>query len=115
MKTATVRDLRNRYTSPLDWIEADVKAGGLRLAICNHASIIDEAKRLSSTRTLAEGHRSFDNLHVASALVLQADLFLTFDAKRKRLAEAEGILVPGERLTSPRAPRSAAPRAGGCS
>lgn len=69
----------------------------------------------SSTRTLAAGHRSFDILHVASALVLQADLFLTFDAKRKRLAEAEGILVPGERLTSPRAPRSAAPRAGGCS
>lgn len=74
-------------------VEADVKAGRLRLAVCNLASVIDEAKRLSTAHTLAEGHRSFDILHVAAALVLKADHFLTFDAKQKQLAEAEGMQV----------------------
>jgi predicted nucleic acid-binding protein len=75
-------------------VEADVKAGRLRSAVCNLASVIEEAKRLSSTHTLSEGHRSFDIVHVAAALVLKADLFLTFDLKQKQLAEAEGIQVP---------------------
>ena len=33
-------------------------------------------------------------LHVAAALQLKARHFLTFDANQKRLAEAEGLIVP---------------------
>jgi len=40
------------------------------------------------------GHRGFDILHVAAALILEADEFLTFDANQKRLAELEGLKVP---------------------
>jgi hypothetical protein len=33
-------------------------------------------------------------LHVAAAIHLGAELFLTFDANQKKLAEAEGMVVP---------------------
>ncbi len=73
--------------------EAALRQGRLVAAVCNLADILDEATRLSSTHTLAGGHRAFDILHVASALVLGADEFLTFDGNQKRLAEAEGLNV----------------------
>ncbi len=62
--------------------------------VLNLAEVIDEAKRLSATHTLNGGHRGFDILHVASAMRLSVDTFLTFDAKQKQLAEAEGLSVP---------------------
>ncbi|MFZ4765965.1 MAG: hypothetical protein ACOYMN_13525 [Roseimicrobium sp.] len=56
--------------------------------------MVDEAKRLSTLRTTTGGHRSFDILHVASALTLKATHFRTFDGNQKKLAEAEGLIVP---------------------
>jgi predicted nucleic acid-binding protein len=38
--------------------------------------------------------RSLDVLHVASALVLHAETFYTFDEKQRKLAKAEGLLAP---------------------
>jgi len=35
-----------------------------------------------------------DILHVATAIELGAKEFLTFDTDQKKLAEAEGLLVP---------------------
>lgn len=74
--------------------EADRAGGRLRFPVCNLAAVIDEAKRLSATHTLAGGHRGFDILHVATALIIKADQFLTFDANQKSLAAAEGLTVP---------------------
>jgi predicted nucleic acid-binding protein len=74
--------------------EAAVAQGRLIVATSNLADVLDEAKRLSSHRTLAEGHRGFDILHVASALKLKATHFLTFDGNQKKLAEGEGLVVP---------------------
>jgi predicted nucleic acid-binding protein len=62
--------------------------------VCNLAGIVDEAKRLSATHTLLQGHRGFDILHVAAALQIQAAEFLTFDANQRRLANAEELVVP---------------------
>ena len=50
-------------------------------------------ERLSAQYTWTEGHRGFDVLHVATALHFGARELLTFDAKQKRLAEAEGLVV----------------------
>ena len=72
----------------------DCATGRLRLEICNLADILREAKRLSGMHTAEKGHRSFDILHVATALSRRADRFLTFDANQKKLAEAEGLHVP---------------------
>ncbi len=74
--------------------EAALQGGRLLRQTCNLADILDEATRLSSTHTLAGGHRGFEVLHVAAAGVMQANEFLTFDANQKKLAEREGLMVP---------------------
>lgn len=71
-----------------------VACGRVIVETSNLADVVAEAKRLSAMRTLRGGHRGFDILHVASALVLGAGQFLTFDANQKKLAEAEGLEVP---------------------
>jgi len=74
--------------------EAAIDQGRLIVATSNLADVVDEAKRISSLHTLAGGHRGFDILHVASALAMNASRFLTFDTNQKKLAEAEGLIVP---------------------
>jgi predicted nucleic acid-binding protein len=74
--------------------EADRAGGRLKIQVSNLAHVVDEAKRLSATYTLARGHRGFDTLHVAAAIRLKANHFLTFDGNQKTLAEAEGLVVP---------------------
>lgn len=74
--------------------EAAIAEGRLILTTSNLAGVVDEARRLSATRTLSGGHRAFDILHVASALKMNATHFLTFDGNQKKLAEAEGLVVP---------------------
>ena len=74
--------------------EADRSAGRLVMATPNLAAVIDEAKRLSATHTLTGGHRSFDILHAAAAVRLEAERFLTFDLRQRDLAAAVGLTVP---------------------
>ena len=74
--------------------EADRASARVVVRVCNLAAVLDEAKRLSATHTLAGGHRGFDMLHVAAATQLKARQFLTFDANQKKLAESEGLIVP---------------------
>jgi len=74
--------------------DADRAGGRLKIHVCNLADIMDEAKRLSATCTLTGGHRGFDILQVAASLELKAKEFLTFDVNQKKLAEAEGLVVP---------------------
>jgi predicted nucleic acid-binding protein len=74
--------------------EADKDSGRIRVHVCNLAEVLDEAKRLSATHTLTGGHRGFDILHVAAALVMNAARILTFDENQKNLAKAEGLVVP---------------------
>ncbi len=74
--------------------EAAIAQGRLIVATSNLADVVDEAKRLSAIHTLTGGHRSFDLLHVASALKMNANQFLTFDGNQRKLAEAEGLVVP---------------------
>lgn len=74
--------------------EADKASSRIQIQVCNLADVVDEAKRLSATYTLTSGHRGFDILHVATALVVKAPQFLTFDGNQKKLAEAEGLVVP---------------------
>ena len=74
--------------------DADRAAGLVVIPPVNLASVITQARRLSATHTLGEGHRGFDILHVAAALEMGAADFLTFDGKQKKLAVAEGMAVP---------------------
>jgi predicted nucleic acid-binding protein len=54
---------------------------------------IAQAAKLSTAHTERLGARAIDLLHVASALTLESELFLTTDARQAQLAKAEGLQV----------------------
>jgi len=77
----------------LSQFEADLKNGIAVLAPCNFRDVFRRADDLSTRHTISGGHRSFDVLHVATALHLEARDFLTFDANQHKLAAAEKLKV----------------------
>jgi predicted nucleic acid-binding protein len=50
-------------------------------------------EELSLRHTARHGFRTYDLLHVASALVLECDTFWSFDPKANKLARLEGLRV----------------------
>ncbi len=76
---------------PQTAFRADVEAGILTIKPLSDA-MFTEARRLASRWTSRFGNRTLDILHVASAIVLEADSFLTFDDQQKRLAKAAGLV-----------------------
>jgi hypothetical protein len=56
--------------------------------------VLLEAERLSGGHSETIGTGSLDILHIASALVLGAKDFLTFDTRQGTLAKAVGLRVP---------------------
>jgi len=78
----------------LNDLQIDLNAGLLTTIPVDWSAVHQRAEALSSTHTLAAGHRLADILHVATALQLGAAEFLTFDANQRKLAEAEGLVVP---------------------
>ena len=74
-------------------IEADLAIGRLVLESGNLAQIFTEAKRLSALHTARGGHRALDVLLVAAAVQIKAEIFLTFDANQRVLAEEAGLKV----------------------
>lgn len=78
----------------LNDFQIDLNAGLFTTTPVDWAAVHQRAEALSSAHTLAAGHRLADLLHVATALHLGAADFLTFDGNQKKLAEAEGLMVP---------------------
>lgn len=78
----------------LNDLQIDLNVGLLATTPVDWPAVHQRAEALSSAYTLAGGHRMADILHIATALQLGALEFLTFDANQKKLAEAEGLLVP---------------------
>jgi len=54
---------------------------------------IARAATLSAAHTERLGARAIDLLHVACALMLESELFLTTDMRQAQLAKAEGLKV----------------------
>ena len=73
--------------------ETDLTNGLAVLASCNFQDVLRHAEELSKRHTITGGHRSFDVLHVATALHLGAREFLTFDTNQRKLAAAEKLKV----------------------
>jgi predicted nucleic acid-binding protein len=71
-----------------------LEGGKLKLAHCDFFNVLVVAERISKSRTFSGGHRSFDVLHVATALELEAREFLSFDSNQNKLAAAEGLATP---------------------
>jgi predicted nucleic acid-binding protein len=72
----------------------DMNLGIVKLVDCDFTSILVTGEHLSKSRTFTGGHRSFDILHIATAVELGAREFLSFDANQIQLAGAEGLVVP---------------------
>jgi predicted nucleic acid-binding protein len=77
----------------LSQLDADLASGVAVLAPCNFHDVFQRADALSARHTIPQGHRSFDILHVATALHLGVREFLTFDTNQRKLAAAEKLRV----------------------
>lgn len=75
-----------------DW-QADLASGAVEIAATDWPQAFEEARRIARLRTVTEGFRSLDILHVAAALVSEAEEFLSFDERQRKLAQAEGMKV----------------------
>jgi predicted nucleic acid-binding protein len=62
--------------TPIDWV-----------------AVLREAEKLAAAHNEATGCRSADLFHVAAAIELGADHFLTFDERQKKMAKAAGLAV----------------------
>jgi predicted nucleic acid-binding protein len=80
-------------TQSLADLELDLETGVIVLLPVDWTEVYRVAERLSATFTKAAGHRALDILHVATALVLGAVEFLTFDVLQRKLAAAQGLKV----------------------
>lgn len=84
---------KSEATQMLRDLQSDLRTKVLEVVPVDWSAVHHTAEELSERYTEAKGHRLADILHVATALHLGADEFLTFDANQKTLAEAEGMLV----------------------
>ncbi len=80
--------------SGLAAFDFDLEQGVWHQAALNWDATVASAERLITTHTVRHGARSMDLLHVATALELGATEFLSFDLKQRRIAEAEGLVLP---------------------
>ena len=75
-----------------DDLEQRVLVRAVSLAITD---LERQFENLSLRHTAKQGFRTYDLLHVASALLLGCDTFWSFDPKATRLAELEGLEIFG--------------------
>lgn len=78
----------------LETLQVNIGAGRLMIPpVEDWAKVYSIAEELSAQYTTQGGHRSFDVLHVATALYLEVGQFLTFDSRQVALAKARGLKV----------------------
>jgi hypothetical protein len=78
----------------IDQYRQDINDGRIVEYPCNLAEALKKARQLSASHTAESGHRGFDILHVAAALVMGASEFLTFDRNQSRLAQVVHLKTP---------------------
>ncbi len=70
-----------------------VTRGALKELFMDMDGAIDRARELSPRHSEKTGARAIDLLHVACALLLESEVFLTSDQRQAGLAKAEGLQV----------------------
>ena len=74
-------------------IDDDRRGGFLADTAVAWTELLDQAEALSSRHTVKTGVRALDIVHVATAVTLRADRFLTFDTRQGKLAGQAGLTV----------------------
>ena len=78
--------------SALAGFREDVNAGAFFHAVPLALEKLErECEELALRHTAKHGFRTYDLLHVASALALECDTFWSFDPKASKLAQLEGL------------------------
>jgi len=92
---AQVLRITPEYVSAVRAQFADQVSMGRRFQNCqlDEDAVERVFMELCDRHTAKEGFRTYDILHVSSALVLGCDTFWSFDAKAKKLAKLEGLKV----------------------
>jgi predicted nucleic acid-binding protein len=67
------------------------RESGLWVEVALPETVFDVCTQLARLHGARLGVRTFDTLHVASALELKAERFWTFDERQKKLARAVGL------------------------
>jgi len=75
-------------------LQEDLSLGILKVRSVDWPDVHQIAEHLSARHTTSAGHRLADILHIATAIHLGMEGFLTFDDRQRALAEAEGLTVP---------------------
>jgi predicted nucleic acid-binding protein len=86
-------DISRDRDASLARIERWLKRGWLNDAHADLEKAFQHAESLSQRHTERLGCRAFDILHVALALELESEAFLTCDGNQGELAHAEGLKV----------------------
>ena len=92
------RDAKKGYSETeglmmLAQFENDFESGVVIECGENWMNVAAEVERLSERHTMKRGSRSFDLLHIATAIHWQATAFLSFDALQREMAAEEGLNV----------------------
>jgi predicted nucleic acid-binding protein len=74
-------------------IDEDLRDGLMVHTALNWTDVFRRADELSEAHSATHGQRTMDLLHVAAALDCGATIFLTFDARQRKLAKATGLKV----------------------
>lgn len=74
-------------------LQADLAGGLLQMTAPDWAEVHRLAEELSGKHTAADGHRLADLLHLATAIFLGSEIFLSFDERQRNLAVAEGLTL----------------------
>jgi len=78
----------------LERFQSDLINGQIERDAVDLNAVFAKANEISERYVIQMGVRSYDMLHVASALVMGAKQFLTFDRVQQKLAVAEGLKSP---------------------
>jgi predicted nucleic acid-binding protein len=70
-----------------------VTRGALKELVIDMDAAMDRACELSATHSEKTSARAIDLLHVACALLLESEVFLTSDQRQAALAKSEGLQV----------------------
>jgi predicted nucleic acid-binding protein len=80
-------------TQGLIHFERAQEEGVYELRLSTPDELFENAAHLSNRHALEFGVRYLDMLHIASALLLNAKRFLTFDARQAKLAKTVGLHI----------------------
>lgn len=71
----------------------DIAAGRFKIISPDHTAVLNRTIALTDKHTATVGTRTLDLIHIATALEIEAADFLSFDARQRQTASAEGLNV----------------------